>query len=693
MKKSITILLTVILCVVLSNPSVLAEELNDNYTEKEAEFIHTKYKGNEYMLDSVFCNDNAIGYMTIVHEIEQNNFLNWLVEKSAELAGEKLEKKDYAEILANLIMMQEGDFAEQIENQSQYDDLKDGADYAEDIIEIATDYIGASDSFDNVSSIIDAASGGKDVLVENLEQGKYYKTTIQSFAHADSLLKAVSQYVDNSELRSVADSLISANEQLMQKRLEYLIDTMDSLVEYEAEFFVENLSFDLLKSTDIYLTDDTVKWFVDGGEQLVTSFSSALSTGKFAFHATMLAGNVYFGTANTYNRYEEIKTLTDIAESLIKANEKIEIPQNFTSDIDLGIIREKCDYYKLLLVTHARGEYLIYQLLINDAGVLSSLRTDRESADDWYNSQIDVLSRYYEILDSIFEIPESIDYDIEDASSFAGNWTVDSERTMDANGMSMTQLFGTAYTDYGSSMVIREDRAFSYYIGAGIGGNGTWKEKDGRLLYEIKTYEDGAVQTGTLVSDADDFLLMQIDEYNIWWHREEATESEEREAVDNIFKSMPSDFIFTSGAGAWQTQLTVREDGSFSGQYIDSDMGDTGEKYPNGTTYICDFDGKFSVIEKMDECTYSIKLDELNTARNPGEEYYENDIRYICSEPYGFENADEFIIFLPGKAMSDIPEEFKIWLNAFMDVSSTETLPYYGIYNVNGQAGFIGGWN
>lgn len=690
MRKFINVFFIAFLCLIQINLTVLAEEVYSGYTEKEAEFVHTKYKGNEYMLDSIFCNDDAIGYMTVVHEIEQNNFLNWLVEKSAELAGEKLEKKDYAEILANLIMMQEGDFAEQIENQNQYDDLKDGTDYAEDIIEIATDYIGISDSFDNVSSIIDAASGGKDVIVENLEQGKYYKTTIQSFVHADALLKAVSQYADNRELRSVAYSLISANEQLMQKRLEYLIDTTDSLVEYEVDFFVKNLSFDLLKSTDIYLTDDTVKWFVDGGEQLVTSFSSALSMGKFAFHSTMLAGNVYFGTANTYNRYEEMRTLTDIAESLIKANEKIEIPQNFTSDIDRGMIREKCDYYKLLLVTHARGEYLIYQLLINDAGVLSSLRTDRESADEWYNSQIDVLNRYYEILDGIFEIPESIDSDIEDTSSFVGDWTVDSERTMDTNGMSMIQLFGTAYTEYGSSMEIGEDGAFSYYIGVGIGGDGTWKENDVQFLYEIKTYEDGAVQTGTLVSDADDFLLMQIDEYNIWWHRKGAAESE---TADNIFKSMPSDFIFTSGAGAWQTQLTVGDDGAFSGQYIDSDMGDTGEKYPNGTTYICDFDGKFSVIEKMDECTYLIKLDELNTARNPGEEYYENNIRYICSEPYGFENADEFIIFLPGKAMSDIPEEFKIWLNSFMDASSTGTLPYYGIYNVNGQAGFVGGWN
>lgn len=39
-------------------------------------------------------------------------------------------------------------------------------------------------------------------------------------------------------------------------------------------------------------------------------------------------------------------------------------------------------------------------------------------------------------------------------------------------------------------------------------------------------------------------------------------------------------FTFSSGAGAWGTELHIRADGSFSGQYQDSNMGETGEGHP-----------------------------------------------------------------------------------------------------------------
>ena len=38
-------------------------------------------------------------------------------------------------------------------------------------------------------------------------------------------------------------------------------------------------------------------------------------------------------------------------------------------------------------------------------------------------------------------------------------------------------------------------------------------------------------------------------------------------------------FWFSSGAGAWGTDLNIAEDGTFEGVYSDSDMGDTGEAY------------------------------------------------------------------------------------------------------------------
>ena len=62
-------------------------------------------------------------------------------------------------------------------------------------------------------------------------------------------------------------------------------------------------------------------------------------------------------------------------------------------------------------------------------------------------------------------------------------------------------------------------------------------------------------------------------------------------------------FYFSSGAGAWFTELRIRSDGSFEGLYQDADMGVTGDGYPNGTLYYCEFSGRFDQLEKVDDLT------------------------------------------------------------------------------------------
>ena len=70
-------------------------------------------------------------------------------------------------------------------------------------------------------------------------------------------------------------------------------------------------------------------------------------------------------------------------------------------------------------------------------------------------------------------------------------------------------------------------------------------------------------------------------------------------------------------------------------------------------------------------------------------DYYEEGTRYLVSEPYGFDHADEFLIYFPGIAIANLPDGFTNWLNAFLNVQTTEIFPYYGIYNVGGEKGFV----
>ena len=146
-------------------------------------------------------------------------------------------------------------------------------------------------------------------------------------------------------------------------------------------------------------------------------------------------------------------------------------------------------------------------------------------------------------------------------------------------------------------------------------------------------------------------------------------------------------FVFSSGAGAWSTNLILKPDGSFEGGFHDSDMGDTGEGYDRGIVYVSGFTGKFSDIHKIDDYTYTMKLQELNLDKEPGQEWIEDEIKYISWEAYGLSGGTNFVFYLPGTSVSGLPEEFVSWI---WGLSEKKTMPFFGLYNVEMQNGFSG---
>ncbi len=147
------------------------------------------------------------------------------------------------------------------------------------------------------------------------------------------------------------------------------------------------------------------------------------------------------------------------------------------------------------------------------------------------------------------------------------------------------------------------------------------------------------------------------------------------------------EFWFGSGAGAWRTVLYVGDNGSFQGQYTDSDTGSTGTDYPNGTCYNSEFTGTFTAPKKVDEYTYSVEIQDLTLSKEPDTEEIRDGIKYLYSEPYGLDGANELLFYLPGAPVKDLPESYLNWARGYGDTIG-ETLPFYGLYNVGGDQGF-----
>ena len=122
-------------------------------------------------------------------------------------------------------------------------------------------------------------------------------------------------------------------------------------------------------------------------------------------------------------------------------------------------------------------------------------------------------------------------------------------------------------------------------------------------------------------------------------------------------------FCFSSGAGAWSTDMTVSADGSFDGLYSDTDMGDMGEGYPNGTVYFCKFSGRFGELKKVNDFTYQTTIVEMQYENEPDTEEIIDGTLYRYTDVYGLENAENILFYLPGMPVEALSEECLSWLD------------------------------
>ena len=170
--------------------------------------------------------------------------------------------------------------------------------------------------------------------------------------------------------------------------------------------------------------------------------------------------------------------------------------------------------------------------------------------------------------------------------------------------------------------------------------------------------------------------------------------------------TQPLEMMFCSGAGGWGTMLTLYPDGSFSGEFTDSDMGTADESYPNGIQYISRFHGSFGDFEKLSDASWALTLQELtlDTEYPAGEEWIEDGVRYISSEPYGLDGNDGsalkpgavFQLYTPEAAGHTEGTEmygaarFLMWMPYRREFRSAEDrLGCYGLHNLETGYGFF----
>ena len=414
MKRILAAMLIISMTAGMTLQNVKASDEEIYYSESQIESIAQNYTENESLFEKCLCSEEGIAYWKMMHKINADHAFTWALDISSKMIEEYPDKKRYAEILSCLISMQTGNVVEQVSEQSRFDHLKNTEDVIWDAAGLANELIGKTGVIGSVNDIVGSVFDGASTIIESKEIAKYYETVYQDYAESTMFLDAIVSYSENSELKDVAENLKKAGDNLLAKRVEYLADVNGEWGEFGVDIFYDNLGIDLLKQSDIYKTDANVKFFTDKAIEITEQFSDV----KLTFDGMLCLGNLAAGTNNTYNRYQEMKAVADISDALVKASEAVEVPKDTTAD-KINALNEKCYYYKSLIVNHARGEYLVHQLLMKDAEGVSSFRWLQEyfsgngmKTDEWYDSQIEVLVKCYDTINNIFHV-DAIHDDIE----------------------------------------------------------------------------------------------------------------------------------------------------------------------------------------------------------------------------------------------------------------------------------------
>lgn len=167
-------------------------------------------------------------------------------------------------------------------------------------------------------------------------------------------------------------------------------------------------------------------------------------------------------------------------------------------------------------------------------------------------------------------------------------------------------------------------------------------------------------------------------------------ESQLEEAADLTFADLSKRrFEFCSGAGGWSEEFIIEKDGSFRGNFHDSDMGDTGEGYDEGTFYCCSYSGHFTDITKINNYTYEMKLADITYNQTVDTSEISENTRYIYTDSYCLGGTDTFTVYLPGTPLSELSQEVRNWLSLVMESETELTMiaivdktNEYGIYSV-----------
>ena len=379
MKKILKVAISIIIMVSLCGQIMISfadkKTANSLYGDNMLEYL----QGDN---DNLLLNRKNYVYMNLVENFKSNGVACYCLKilDTYTKIGAEPNKEKYIEILLNIIATYDLDNASSIAEQYKIDNKKTFKDYTLDFVRMSNDVVsivnGNSSSVSQLESSIAIAIDGLSVLAKNTDNWitaiSNLETIIQNYEKYDGFLELIEEKSEG-ELKEAATILRKGMSEAIEIKLSTYIEVSNENFENYSEFFFSDVFFTILKQSPQYSSDENMKFFVDCGDNIVTKIGTLKSSLDLGVMIGKLVGNIAVGGENKVNRLLEMMALHDI--SVILQGEIIDLSNEFIekygSEDEEAVIERYVLYSQYLVDCRIRGEYCIYSVVADDAGLLS----------------------------------------------------------------------------------------------------------------------------------------------------------------------------------------------------------------------------------------------------------------------------------------------------------------------------------
>lgn len=411
MKRIIALFLVGFLVISMyTSASAIQQEKSLTYSEAGKQMLDYLQTDNHKLLISRknYC------YMTFVQDFNSNTFSLYLLEMVDKLidTGKKPDKEKYIEVLTNIIAIYDLDNAEYISEQKKNSNLKNLRDYGMDVAEMGRNAVtvmaGSNSSISEMENAISIAVDGLGTLTDNvdnwIEALSNLETVIQNYSEHEEFLQVIENN-STGELKEAANILRKGMREAIKIKLDTYKNVSEENFKNYKNFFFSNVFLDTIKQMPEYKTDAALRYLVDIGDGIQTKVATLEGAWNLGTAIGTLVGDVAVGGENLLDRVLEMMAIYDI--SVILQEKVIDINTEFLKNIgesnEEGLVNDYVVLSQYLIGCRIRGEYCIYSIVAEDAGLLSWFnKKSRDEAKAWYEDKVGKIGAIKENLEKIF---------------------------------------------------------------------------------------------------------------------------------------------------------------------------------------------------------------------------------------------------------------------------------------------------